>query len=189
MVAAYKPIWKKPDEELEIKVDAKVKSEIEKIKAELEAKADERIKAILTEKEERTKKEKADKIQEAINTAKSIKEDKDKDKDKDNVATVEKGKENVHDIGKGIDCPTCHAGHVHKVETDKSGLVYRCHGDKCGFEAVLVPKTADFKCNGCGMAIKKPEKPEDLDGCPFCGSRKAVRHDWSKLWGLGVKGK
>lgn len=180
-----KPVWKKPDEELEAKVSDQVRSEIEKIKTELESKADERIKAILKEKEESTRKEKADKIQEAINAAKSIKEDKEKGKE-GTVATVEQSGDKGHNHD-DILCPTCKGGHVHKATDDKSGLVYKCTKDGCGFVSVMVRKDSDYKCNGCGAPIKKPEKPEDMDGCPFCGGTKAVKHDWSKVWGVVKK--
>lgn len=186
-----RPVFKEPGKELSEKVNESVKAEVEKIRLELEGKAEERIKAILSEREALTKREKADKIAEAINAAKSIKDDKERmhsvitetgEVEIHPVVTAEKG--NVHDLG--IDCPTC-KGHVHKDVEDKSGLVYRCTKDGCGFEAVVVRKDADFKCNNCSMPIKKPEKPEDMDGCPFCKSKKAFRHDWSKVWGVVKK--
>jgi len=88
----------------------------------------------------------------------------------------------------GISCPTCHTGHVHKVEADKTGLVYKCNGDSCGFEAVLVPKNSDYQCKTCSMPIRKPESDElALDmSCPFCKSRRAVKFNWSNLWNRSI---
>ena len=180
---SMKPVFKEPKKELTEKVNESVRLEIEKVKAEIEAKADERIKVILLEREEKTKKEKAEKIQEAVNAAKYIKDDSDKSKE-GIVATVEEAKHDHKDDG--ISCPGCKRGHVHKAD-DKSGLVYRCTKDGCGYEAIMVAKQADYKCNNCSMPIKKPEKPEDIDGCPFCGSTKAVRFDWQKLWNVKKK--
>jgi len=180
-----RPVFKEPKKELEAKVNENVKLVMEKFKQELEAKADERINAILKEREEKSRKEKAEKIQEAVNVAKSIKEDKNKE-GKDNkeggvtgVATVEQV-EHEHKNDE-ISCPTC-KGHVHKAEGDKTGLVYKCTKDGCGFVSVMVDKRSDYKCNNCSMPIKKPEKPENVDGCPFCGGTKAIRFDWGKLW-------
>ena len=166
-----KPVFKKPGAE----IDTKLKSEIDKVRVEIEAKAraetDERIKTILKEKEDAERKEKADKITKAVDVAKAIKGDAEKDK-ADKADKL---------------CPTCHDGHIHKLETDKSGLVWKCNGDKCGYEYVLVPKVADYRCIGCGMPIKKPDKDEtakEMDGCPFCHGKKAVKFDWSKAWNV-----
>jgi predicted RNA-binding Zn-ribbon protein involved in translation (DUF1610 family)/DNA-directed RNA polymerase subunit RPC12/RpoP len=203
----FGPVFKEPEKEFDIKLDNKVdaklsamlekikvdaetkaKLEIEKIRSELDSKTDEKIKIALQEKEEKTKKEKADRIAEAVSTAKTIAGGMGSGKEIDKIATVEQVKDNhTHD---GISCPTCKGGHVHKVESDKSGLVYKCHGDKCGFEAVLVPMTADFKCNGCGAPIKKPDDPvkeKEMEGCPFCKSKKAFKFDWGKLWKVNEK--
>ena len=80
-----------------------------------------------------------------------------------------------------IKCPTCHTGHVHALKSD--GLVYKCTGPDCNEEFVMVPKTAGYKCAGCGGPIKRPEDPKyNLDACPFCGGKKAVKFNWGKLW-------
>lgn len=171
----YKPSFKRPGEE----IDIKVKSEIDKIRTEFDnrvrTEVEEKIKVILKEKEESEKKEKAEKLKQAVDAAKAIKGDKGEKGDSDK------------DI---LNCPTCHTagrdGHMHKLDTDKSGLVWKCHGDKCGFEAVFVPKNSDYKCVGCGLPIKKPDKDELIKdmSCPFCHGTKSIKHDWSKLWGV-----
>jgi len=174
-----KPNFKKPSGDLE----KNVKVEFEKIKAELDAKADERVRAILQEREEKTKKERADKIAEAMDAAKKIAESS-----SSSSGTVSIGPEQAKHNHKDdeIACPTCKGGHIHKVD-DKNGLIYKCTKDGCGFEAILVDTRSDFKCNNCGAPIKKPEDPtkeKEMEGCPFCKSKKAVRHNWGKLWGV-----
>ncbi len=84
-------------------------------------------------------------------------------------------------IDDGVSCPTCHNGHVHAVESD--GVTYKCTGPNCGKEYVMVDKTADYKCVGCGSPIKKPEDEKmKMDSCPFCHGKKAVKFDWGKVW-------
>jgi Zn finger protein HypA/HybF involved in hydrogenase expression len=181
-----KPNFKKPSGDLE----KNVKVEFEKIKAELDAKADERVRAILQEREEKTKKERADKIAEAMDAAKKIAESSSSSSSSSSFSssgTVAIGPEQAKHDHKDdeIACPTCKS-HVHKVD-DKNGLIYKCTKDGCGFEAIMVDKRSDFKCNNCGAPIKKPEDPtkeKEMEGCPFCKSKKAVRHNWGKLWGV-----
>lgn len=170
----YKPIWKRPEDEMIQKVEDKVKGELDnRIKTEV----DKRVIDILKEREEREKTDKASKLAKAVDVAKALKgESEEKDKEKEKVE-------------KELLCPTCHTegrgGHIHRVETDKSNLIYRCNDGKCGFEAVLVPKTSDYKCIGCGMPIKKPgnvEHAKEMDGCPFCHGSRAIKYEWSKVW-------
>lgn len=174
---SYKPIFKRPEDEISNRVEEKVKGELDnRIRTEV----DKRVTDILKEKEDKEKTDKASKIAKAVDAAKALKGESDFEKDKA-AAVAEKA---------DMLCPTCHQGHVHKVETDKSGLVYKCHGDKCGFEAVMVSKDADYKCVGCGAPIKKPEKEEyakEMDGCPFCKGKKAIKFDWSKVWNVTKK--
>lgn len=176
---SYKPIFKRPEDEISRKVEEKVKGELDnKIRSEV----DKRVQDILKEREEKEKTDKASKIAKAVDVAKALKGESDSDKDKATIMATEKEK-----AEKDLLCPTCHKGHVHKVEADKSGLVYKCHGDKCGFEFVMVAKNSDYKCVGCGAAIKRPESVEyakEMEGCPFCKSKKAIRFDWGKLWGI-----
>lgn len=185
----YKPIFKRPEDELSHKVEEKVKLDLDsRIKNEV----DKRVQDILKEREEKEKTDKATKLAKAVDMAKTLKgEGEDKDKDKFEKEKIEKERK---EIEKDMLCPTCHtegrSGHIHKVDTDKSGLVYRCHDGNCGFEAILVPKNSDYKCKGCGMAIKKPEKEEhakEMEGCPFCKSTKAIKFDWGKVWDITKK--
>jgi len=178
-----KPVFNRPEDEISKKVEDKVKVELDnRIKSEV----DKRIADILKEREEKENVDKASKIAKAVNVAKAIKtEGEEKDKEKAERERVEKD----------ILCPTCHTegrtGHIHRVDTDKTGLIWKCNGKDCGFEAVLTPMNSDYKCAGCGMAIKKPVK-EDLAKdmvCPFCRSKKANRFEWSKLWNVLKKNK
>lgn len=84
-------------------------------------------------------------------------------------------------------CPTCNKGHIHKMETDKTGLVHKCTGPGCGEEYVMVNKKADYKCLRCNGPLKKPSEGKELDSCPFCGSTRAVHFDWGKLWKATTK--
>jgi len=180
---AFKPIFKRPEDDISRKVEEKITGELDnRIKTEV----DKRVHDILKEREEKEKVDKVSKLAKAVDIAKALKGEGE-DKTEKEKADKEKAEKEKITIEKDLLCPTCHAGHVHKVETDKSGLVYKCHDGKCGFEHVFVPKNSDFKCVGCGMPIKKPEKDEhakDMDGCPFCHNSKAIRFDWSKLWNL-----
>lgn len=170
-----KPSFKKPGED----IDLRVKTEIDKVRTEFDAKykveVEERVKAILKEKDETDIKAKAEKLKQAVDTAKAIKGEKGDKGDSDK------------DI---LDCPTCHtegrSGHMHKLDTDKSGLVYRCNDKGCGFEYAVAPKSADYKCTNCNFPIGKPideNKKKDMS-CPFCGHGKSIRFDWSKLTGV-----
>lgn len=90
------------------------------------------------------------------------------------------GGESAH-IEDIITCPTCHTGHVHYMQKD--GVAYKCNGPKCGKEFIMVDKTADYKCAGCGAPIKKPEDDKlKMDACPFCHGKKATKFDWGKMW-------
>lgn len=117
-----------------------------------------------------------------------IKQIKDRDEqkkidDQKKAEEVKKIEEHVHDDA--AFCPTCQSGHIHKIAEDKTGLVWKCDGDKCGYEAVLVDKTSDFKCLTCNAPIKKPVNDNiKLESCPFCHGKKSVRFDWGKLWNV-----
>lgn len=195
-----RPVFREEKKEFEAKVSnqvsSQVKTEVERIRLEIEAKTDARINAILHEKEEKAKKSKADKISEAIDAAKKVAGEtgvgisvnvSGSGSGSGSIATVEqdKGKDN-HGHSDVIDCPTCKS-HVHKVEEDKSGMVYKCTKEGCGFVSVMVRKDSDYKCNNCSMPIKKPEDSAKMEGCPFCKGTKAVKHDWSKVWGVVKK--
>jgi DNA-directed RNA polymerase subunit RPC12/RpoP len=173
-----RPGFKRPGDD----IDARVKEQFDKLKndfdARVKAEVDEKVKNALKEKEDLTKREKADKIARAIDAAKAVKGTEMGPADPSLAA------KNSAIDNSGLSCPTCHIGHVHKLETDKMGLVYKCHGDKCGLEYVMTPKNSDYKCSGCGAPVKKPadeEKVKDMT-CPFCNGTKALKHDWSKLW-------
>jgi len=184
-----KPIFKRPEDEINQKVEEKVKVEFDnRIKTEV----DKRVHDILKEREEKEKVDKVSKLAKAVDIAKALKgEGEDKtEKDKTDKDKVEKEKTEKKIAENDILCPTCHtegrSGHIHRAETDKSGLIYRCNDGKCGFEAVLVPKNSDYKCANCNVPIKKPENEEHSKEmkCPFCKGTKAARFDWSKLWNL-----
>jgi DNA-directed RNA polymerase subunit RPC12/RpoP/ElaB/YqjD/DUF883 family membrane-anchored ribosome-binding protein len=76
-------------------------------------------------------------------------------------------------------CPTCHKGHIHKLSSD--GMVAKCTGEGCTEEYILVPKSSDYKCIGCGLPIKKLPGDKQLDDCPFCGSTKAKKFDFTMV--------
>ena len=184
-----KPIFKRPEDEINQKVEEKVKVEFDnRIKTEV----DKRVHDILKEREEKEKVDKVSKLAKAVDIAKALKgegEDKEKvDKEKTDKEKAEKEKTTI--IENDLLCPTCHtegrSGHIHRAETDKSGLIYRCSDGKCGFEAILIPRNSDYKCTNCNVPIKKPEKEEHAKEmkCPFCKGTKAARFDWSKLWNL-----
>ncbi len=159
-----KPIFNKPEEDLHRRIDEKVKFEVEeRIKSEV----DERVKSILKEREDTDRKERADRIAKAVDVAKILKADVGTEKEK-----AEKEKNDIL-------CPTCHIGHLHKME--QTGLTVKCVGDKCGKEYVLLDTTADYRCQNCGIPLKKPEDPKSLDGCPYCSGKKAVKFDWGKI--------
>jgi hypothetical protein len=170
-----KPIWKRPEDEISQRVEEKVKVDLDtRIKNEVDKIVNEKLK----EREEKEKTDKASKLAKAVDVAKALKgEGEDKEK-------IEKEKKIAEN---DILCPTCHQGHVHKLESDKSGLVYKCHGDKCGLEHIFIPKNSDYKCVGCGMPLRKPEDPKSMDGCPFCHGSKAVKFDWGKIWAVTKK--
>lgn len=181
------------DEKVKIKIEERFKEESEKVRGEVDSKVktevEARVLAIIKEKEEKEKTDKANRIAKAVDTAKALKGESDSEKDKAIVA--EKEKVEREKAEKDILCPTCHtegrSGHIHRAETDKSGFVYRCNDKGCGFEAILVPKDSDYKCVGCGSPIKKPKNVEhakEMDGCPFCHGKRAIKFDWSKLWNV-----
>jgi rubrerythrin len=169
-----KPVYQKPGEELSRQVESKVKTEIEsKVRTEVDRRVDE----ILKEREEKEKAEKAAKLVAAVDKAKSIK------------GEIEKVKEGIQVGGNNILCPDCEKGHIHRLDIDKTGLVFKCTGPECGEEYVLTPKDADYKCTNCSAPIKKPKNEEIVKAmsCPFCKSAKAVKFDWSKLWNVTKK--
>ncbi len=181
-MAGYKPIFKRPEDEISNRVEEKVKSELDnRIKTEVEN----RVNVLLKEREEKEKADKANRIAKAVDTAKALKGEGDSEKDK--VIAAEKEKAVAE---KDILCPTCHTkgtgGHIHRAD-DKSGMIYRCTKDGCGFEAVLVPKDSDYKCVGCGAPLKKPgnvEHAKEMEGCPFCKNKRAVKFNWAGLWNV-----
>ncbi len=159
-----KPVFNKPDEEMQKKIDEKVKAEVgTKIKNEV----DERVKTILKERDDADKKERADRIAKAVDVAKTLKAEAGTDKEK-----TEKEKNDIL-------CPTCHTGHLHKME--QTGLTVKCVGDKCGKEYILLDTTADYRCQTCGIPLLKPEDPASIDKCPYCHGRRAVKFDWGKI--------
>lgn len=102
------------------------------------------------------------------------------------TTTVVKGKTTTS-TPDDVPCPTCH-GHMHKLDGD--GYTLKCTGDKCGKEFVMVDKSADFKCAGCGAPIKRPTEADKIkpDTCPFCHGKKAVKFDWNDAWKGEVRG-
>lgn len=85
-----------------------------------------------------------------------------------------------------IDCPTCGQGHVHRMQGvgglgGDSGIGrYKCTGDNCKEEYVLVDPASDYKCRTCSMPHKRP-KNEDMSkklSCPFCNGTKMDTYDW-----------
>lgn len=226
---AYRPIFKRPEDEISKKVeekvrigiDNKIKKEVdEKVKANVEgvrAEVDEKVKtkieerfkeegekvndnikievearvlAILKEKEDKDKSDKANKIAKAVDVAKALKGESDSDKEKAEKEKIAIDKEKAVVAEKDLTCPTCHtegrSGHIHRVETDNSKLVWKCNDKGCGYEAVLVPKNSDYKCKNCSMPIKKPTKEELVKdmSCPFCHNNSAIKFDWSKIWSV-----
>lgn len=110
-----------------------------------------------------------------------------KEKDVDNIVdkimekTIDKQPKKIetehsHD---DVSCPTCGDGHIHKIIGN--GLTAKCTGKNCGEEYVLVPKSADYKCENCGIPVKKPPKDKKIESCPFCGGGKAALFDYKKL--------
>jgi hypothetical protein len=228
-MGSFKPVFKRPEDEIskkvedkvrigiDSKIDEKLKTRVEGVKTEIGAKVEERFReesekvksevdnkvkievearvlAILKEKEDKDKSDKASKLAKAVDVAKALKGESDSEKDKEKVAAAEKEKiekekavaAEKEKAEKDMLCPGCHTGHVHKTETDKSGLIYRCNDKGCGFEAVMVPRNSDYKCKNCSMPIKKPTKEElvkDMN-CPFCHNTSAIKFDWSKLWSI-----
>ncbi len=160
-----RPGFRKPEDDVARRVEEKVKTEVDsKIKTEV----DKRVSEILKEREDKEKVQKAEKLKTAVDVAKAIKGESEKEK-------AEKENKEKDDLL----CPTCHIGHLHKME--QSGLSVKCVGDKCGREYVLLDTQADYQCKNCGIPIKKPDDPKSIDSCPYCGSKKAVKFDWSKV--------
>lgn len=178
-MASFKPIFKRPEDDISVKVEERIKGKLDsELDNRIKTEVDKRVTDILKEREEKEKTDKASKLAKAVDVAKALKGESDSEKDK-TMAT-----------DKDLLCPSCHKDHVHKMETDKSGLVYKCHEDKCGLEFVMVPKDSDYKCVGCGSPLKKPanvEHAKEMEGCPFCGSKKAIRFQWDKLWNVSKK--
>jgi DNA-directed RNA polymerase subunit RPC12/RpoP len=175
-----KPSFRKSEDDVVKKVEEKVKSEVDtKIKSEV----DKRVGEILKEKDEKDKAQKAERIAKAVDVAKAIKGESDKEKGEKDKG--EKDKDESDKIRDDVFCPTCHTGHLHKME--QAGLSVKCVGDKCGKEYILVDKNSDYQCATCGVPIKKPDDPKSIEGCPFCSGRKAFKYDWTKTW-KAVKG-
>lgn len=176
-----KPVFVKPDEVMQKKIDEKVKVIDDRVKADIDTKikneVDERVKAILKEREDADKKERADKLAKAVDVAKTLKaaDVGGGEKEKAEREKAEKAEREKNDIL----CPTCHTGHLHKME--QSGLNVKCVGDKCGKEYILLDTAADYRCQTCGIPILKPEDTTSIDKCPYCHGKKAVKFDWSKI--------
>jgi DNA-directed RNA polymerase subunit RPC12/RpoP len=186
--------------EVVAKVDERIKEETDKVRNDIDNKykveVEARVLSILKEKEEKEKSDKATKLAKAVDVAKTFKGESETDKEKAERAEKAEKERERFDHDTLCPGPACHkdgkVGHIHRVETEKSGMVYKCDDKGCSFEAVLVPKTADYKCVGCSAPIKKPEKDEIAKemSCPFCGSKKkAIRYDWSKVWDVVNKNK
>lgn len=202
---------KQVEDKVRTEVESKVKADIEdKIKTEVDRRVVEILKE--REEKDRAEKaarlaaavDKAKSIKGDIEKDRTEKEKEERDKTEKGVKSEKEGSEKGvksekerternKEVGKFIDipCPTCAAGggdsqgdgHIHKLDTDNTGLVYKCNNEKCGFEYVLTPRSADYKCSTCGLPIKKPgddSKVKDMS-CPFCHGTKAVKFDWSKL--------
>ena len=159
-----KPIFNKPDEEMQKRIEDKVKVEVD---TKINKEVDERVKSILKERDDADRRERADRIAKAVDAAKILKAEVGTEKEK-----AEKEKNDIL-------CPTCHTGHLHKME--QTGLTVKCVGDKCGKEYVLLDTTADYRCQNCGIPLKKPEDPNSIYACPYCSGRKAVKFDWGKI--------
>ena len=131
----------------------------------------EEISMKLTEKERKPREEK---IEEIIAKIKAKQPEKIPEKIPKPPEEKPKPKEEVKDehIHDDIDCPTCNKGHVHKMTSD--GLTLKCTGDKCNEEFILMPKHADYVCDECGLPMKKPPEGNKIEGCPFCGNKKAL---------------
>lgn len=169
-----KPGFRRPEDDLANKVKTEVES---KVKTEVEK----RVGEILKEREDKEKVQKAEKLKAAVDVAKAIKGES------SSSSSIEKEKAEKAEKEKKDDilCPTCHTGHVHRVESN--GLSVKCTGPGCGKEYVMVDKAADYQCSTCGVPIKKPSDPKSIEGCPFCGGRKAFKYDWSKTWKVIAK--
>lgn len=177
-----KPIFNDPEKDMQRRIEDKVKTDVD---ARINKEVDERVNTILKQREEAEKKDRADRLTKAVDKAKEIKAETGVDRAEKEKAEKEKAEKEKNDIL----CPTCHTGHVHKLETDKSGLVYKCHGDKCGYEFVMVAKNSDYKCLSCGSPIKRPVDEaiaKEMDGCPFCKSKRAAKFNWTGLWKQGT---
>lgn len=164
-----RPSFRKPGDDVAKRVEERVKTEVEsKIKTEV----DKRVSELLKEREEKEKAQKVEKLKAAVDVAKAIKGESEKE-------SVEKAEKENKEKKDDLLCPTCHTGHLHKME--QSGLSVKCVGDKCGKEYVLLDTQADYQCKNCGIPIKKPDDPKSIDSCPYCGSKKAIKFDWSKV--------
>lgn len=171
-----KPIFSKPDEEMQRRIDEKVRIEVD---SKINKEVDEKVKSILKEREDTDRKERADRLAKAVDAAKILKAEAGSG-EKEKAEKAEKEKTDKAEREKNdILCPTCHAGHLHKME--QTGLTVKCVGDKCGKEYVLLDTTADYRCQNCGIPLKKPEDPGSMDGCPYCHGKRAVKFDWGKI--------
>lgn len=180
--AMLRPIFRTKEQEIKTIagiVGDTISQQVSKtIEEKLKEKPGEKISKVVTEIREREKieKEKGEK-------------EKEKEAEKAEIDKILSEKQaEIERIKKEIEvlCPTCETGHLHSFGQGKgieSGITYKCSTDGCGKEFVMVDKAADYKCVGCGVPIKKPERENiKLDGCPFCGSSKAIKFDWGKLW-------
>lgn len=160
------------DKKLERLVDERIKKIKEEEKKQIDVVQDEKAKHT------------ASRILKAIDMVKSDKIDTDKGIDKaingepikstpvPIVATADKD---------DILCPTCHTGHIHKLEKGGKSYELVCKDGTCHMEYVLIPKNADYKCVKCGGPLKKPNEGVTIDTCPWCEENsKAMKYDWNK---------
>ena len=72
-----------------------------------------------------------------------------------------------------LPCPTCHAGHAHKVHLDKNDGLYKCDGPDCGQTFQLLTTKPEYHCTNCGVPtnlIKEDLETTDTE-CPTCGMK------------------
>ena len=163
---------KKPGAEMaktiDDKVNERIAAEMAKVRVEIEKKAKEDLEKALKAENEKKALEEGNRVSTIIDDlkAKSAK-----------VMGGEKGDVKTGDIKASIDCPTCHS-HTHVVGDD--GLTVKCTGPNCGKELVMISKTANYKCSGCGIPLEV-SKEKNIDKCPYCSAKKALKFDWSKI--------
>jgi len=154
------PSTKQPTDEIE--------EIIEKATSGLSSKID-KLEKTIEESKQKPREENVDsiltKIRAKQEAAEKIKSEKDKVESK-----KDDSKEHNHE---DILCPGCHKGHIHKMIGD--GLKVKCTGDGCGDEYIMVPIQPDHECKTCKFPIKKPKEGKNLDACPNCGNKTAVK--------------